>query len=127
MKDRVNTGLLLLRLGVGIVFILHGWPKISGGPVQWEKIGGSAGDIGIHFFPVFWGFMAAIAEFGGGILLILGVLFRPACILILITMIVAMAQHVAQTQDYLHPLLAAVVFIGLIFTGPGKYRMTMKF
>ncbi len=127
MKDRVNTGLLLLRLGVGIVFIMHGWPKISGGPAQWEKIGSSMGDIGIHFLPVFWGFTAAIAEFGGGILLILGVLFRPACIFMLITMVVAMAHHVAQTQDYLHPLLAAVVFIGLIFTGPGKYRMMMKF
>ena len=127
MKDRVNTGLFLLRLGVGIVFIMHGWPKISGGPDTWAKIGNSTGDIGIHFLPVFWGFMAALAEFGGAILLILGVFFRLACVLMLITMLVAIMHHVSQTQDYLHPLLAAIVFVGMFFTGTGKYKMIMKF
>ncbi|MFW5967447.1 MAG: DoxX family protein, partial [Persicimonas sp.] len=63
-----DVGLLLMRIGLGASFIVHGWPKISGGPAQWEQLGSRLEAVaGIGFLPEFWGFMAAFAEFGGGI------------------------------------------------------------
>lgn len=61
-----STGLLLLRIGIGITFILHGWPKLAGGVAYWEAVGKAMEVVGITFAPAFWGFMAGFAETAGG-------------------------------------------------------------
>ena len=105
---------------------MHGYPKIIGGPDKWEKLGNAMGNLGVDYFPVFWGFMAALAEFGGGILLITGLMFRPACLLMLFTMIVATLHHLNKGDTIMessHSIELAIVFLGLLFIGPGRYRM----
>ena len=34
-----DVGLLILRVGLGIAFLVHGWPKITGGPKFWTGLG----------------------------------------------------------------------------------------
>lgn len=124
-----NTGLLLLRIGVGIMFIIHGFPKLAGGPQGWEGLGGSMKVIGIDFLPVFWGFMAAVTETFGGFLLIVGLFYRPACILLVFTMIIAALVHFGKgdgLQGASHAIELAIVFFSLIFIGPGKYSVDKK-
>lgn len=124
-----HFGLLLLRVGIGIMFILHGWPKLAGGPERWEAIGSSMEFFGIGFAPAFWGFMAGFAEAVGGFLLMLGFFFRPACILLLLTMLVATTKHVAAGDGfggYSHALESAILFFSLLFIGPGKYSLDNK-
>jgi putative oxidoreductase len=124
--DKYDLGLLILRLGLGIMFIFHGAPKLFGGPELWSKIGGAMGNFGIHFLPEFWGFMAAIAEFGGGIALILGVLFQPMMLILVINLIVAASSHFARGQGLSgasHAIEDGIVFLSLIFIGPGKYTL----
>ncbi len=120
-------GLLLLRLGIGGMFAFsHGWPKIAGGVEKWRAIGGAMRHLGINFAPEFWGFMAATAEFGGGILLILGFFFRPACALLAFTMLVA-AVTLTRAEGSIfaasHPIELGIVFLALILIGPGKYSI----
>lgn len=124
-----DAGLLILRVGIGLAFALgHGGPKLFGGPERWRGVGGAAANVGLDFAPVFWGFMAAFAEFGGGILLILGLLFRPAAFLLLCTMIVAAVSHAtgAIPGSPLHAVEAGVVFLALIFIGPGTYSLDAR-
>ncbi|WP_421945526.1 DoxX family protein [Pedobacter sp.] len=124
-----NTGLLLLRIGVGIMFIIHGFPKLAGGPKGWEGLGGSMKVIGIDFLPVFWGFMAAATETFGGFLLIVGLFYRPACILLVFTMIIAALVHFGKgdgLQGASHAIELGIVFFSLIFIGPGKYSVDKK-
>ncbi|RYG12775.1 MAG: DoxX family protein [Chitinophagaceae bacterium] len=124
-----NTGLLLVRVGLGIMFIIHGFPKLAGGIDGWTKLGGSMKVIGIDFLPVFWGFMAAATETFGGFLLIVGLFFRPALILLIITMIIAALTHFAKgdgLQGAGHAIELGIVFFGLIFIGPGKYSVDKK-
>lgn len=124
-----NTGLLLLRIGLGIMFIIHGFPKLAGGPGGWTSLGGSMKVIGINFMPIFWGFMAAATETFGGFLLIVGLFFRPALILLIFTMAIAALVHFGQgegLQGASHAIELGIVFIGLIFIGPGKYSVDKK-
>ena len=67
-----NVGLLIIRVGLGVSFVLHGYPKLAGGPELWGKLGGAMGTLGIDFVPTLWGLVAALTEFGGGILVIFG-------------------------------------------------------
>lgn len=125
-----DIGLLILRLGVGAMFMVHGVPKIIAGPELWTKLGGAMGYFGIHFWPTFWGFMAALSESGGGLLMVLGLFFRPAMALMFITMTVAATHHLASgdgIQKASHAIEAGTLFLGLIFIGPGKYTLMRLF
>jgi len=124
-----NTGLLLIRIGLGVMFIIHGFPKLAGGPNGWTGLGGSMKVIGIDFLPIFWGFMAAATETFGGFLLIVGLFFRPALILLIFTMIIAALVHFGKgdgLQGASHAIELGIVFFGLIFIGPGKYSVDKK-
>lgn len=119
-----DLGLLLLRVGIGVMFMVHGYPKLLGGPDAWAGLGGVMGKVGLNFAPALWGFLAALAEFGGGLLLALGLFFRVASLGLLVTMIMATVMHLSKGDgfsDYSHALESAFVFLGLLFAGPGRY------
>jgi putative oxidoreductase len=124
-----NFGLLIIRVGLGIMFIYHGYPKIIGGPHKWEQLGGAINTIGIHFWPMLWGLLAALTEAVGGILLIIGLAFRPVCVLLVINLIVAALVTYAPAHslgDAAHAIEDAITFAGLLFLGPGKYSVDKK-
>ena len=121
-----DFGLFVLRVGIGVAFIVHGSGKMFGGPAMWASLGEAIGVWNVHFFPVFWGFMAAFAEFAGGFLFILGFAFRPAAILLTITMAVAASMHITKGDSfsvYSHAVEMLIVFFSLIFIGPGKLSL----
>jgi putative oxidoreductase len=124
-----NTGLLIIRVGLGIMFIYHGYPKLIGGVKSWEHLGGSMKYVGIYFLPVVWGLLAALTELMGGFLLIIGLAFRPVCILLFINMVIAALMHLRTgggLGEAAHAIEDAVVFAGLIFIGPGRYSVDKK-
>jgi putative oxidoreductase len=121
-----DLGLLLLRLGLGVMFMLHGYPKLMGGPEMWAGIGGVMGKVGLGFAPTFWGLLASLAEGLGGLLLALGLGFRLSCLALLVTMMMATIMHLSQGEgfgDYSHALESAFVFLGLLLAGPGRYSL----
>jgi len=124
-----DEGLLLLRLGIGFMFVLHGYPKLLGGPERWEGVGGAMANFGISFAPAFWGLMAALSETFGGLFLALGVFSRPACLVLLSTMIVATLHHLNRGDGIVgasHAIESAILFAALFIIGPGKYRLDSK-
>ncbi|MEO6848749.1 MAG: DoxX family protein [Chthoniobacterales bacterium] len=122
-----DFGLLLLRIGIGGLMIMYGWPKIVGGADMWKHIGEGMQHFGIHFLPTFWGFMCAITETLGGALIVLGFLFRPATILLTINMIVASVVLYHMNNGQLlksgQPIELAILFASLIFIGAGKFSV----
>lgn len=132
-----DLGLLALRVGLGLAFIVHGWPKMSGGPKAWAILGErfvvatglGAWPASMSFMAEVMGFMGAFSELVGGALLILGLLARPAAFLLFSTMVVATLHHLSIGDGfggYSHSLEAAIVFFGLIFIGPGKYSLDRR-
>ena len=125
-----DIGLLILRLGVGVMFMVHGIPILVGGPEFWAKVGSAVGHFGIHFQPTAWGFLAALSQSGGGLLMILGLFFRPAMAFMFITMTVAATHHLTAgdgIQIASHAIEAGTLFLSLIFIGPGKYTLMRLF
>lgn len=124
-----NFGLLFIRVGLGAMFIYHGYPKLLAGPEGWASLGASTQYIGITFLPVMWGLLAAATETIGGLLIILGLLYRPACVLLVLTLAVAIASHFGKGDNIegaAHAIEDAIIFTGLFFVGPGSYSLDKK-
>src|SRR5918997_433108 len=87
-----DVGLALLRVVAGVAMAVnHGASKIQ----DPSQIIGGASRLGFPA-PTFFGWMAAISEFFGGILLALGLATRPAAFLIGCTMFTAAFVHHAD-------------------------------
>jgi len=128
-EKRRNAGLLLLRAGIGIMYMGHGAPKLLGGQQKWAELGSAMGNLGIHFAPAFWGAMAGCAEFFGGLLLVIGFLTRPALALISFTMVVATLTHLSggdPFNTYSRPIEMLIVLLSLILFGAGRYSVDSK-
>lgn len=125
-----NLGLLILRVGMGLYIAFgHGWDKITGGPEQWTQIGGTMEQVfGIGFLLAFWGFLSAVAEFVGGLLVALGFLTRLALFLLIVNMAVAATMHITTGQGSPEmALLYGIAWLALFFTGPGRYSLDEAF
>ena len=116
----VSLALLLLRVVVGLAFVFHGWGKIQH-PFDWMGEDSWA--------PPFLQALAALAEFGGGLAWIAGLLTPLASLGIACTMAVAtgtmvLAMHAPFVSAKGGPSfeLALVYFCvsaALLATGPG--------
>ncbi|WP_421775559.1 DoxX family protein [Gracilimonas sp.] len=83
MKNK-NLAILLLRIGVGVIFIIAGWGKLTG----IEGVQGFFGNIGIPMAGVM-AWVVALVEFVGGIMMLTGYKVEIPGILLAITMLVA--------------------------------------
>ena len=127
--EGLQIALFLIRVNFGLIYIMHGLPKILGGTERWEGLGGAMETVGLGFAPTFWGFFAALSEFGGGILLVFGLLTRPAAALLAFTMLIATLMHITggdPISSVLHPLKGLVVFVALLYSGPGSWAVDNK-
>lgn len=123
MKENLtDAGLLWLRVLTGAAMAYHGYGKVFGGHIG-KLIEGVAG-MGFPA-PVFFAWAAALSEFAGGILLVLGLFMRPAALFILITMGVA-AFMVHGKDPFTVKELALAFFVNagaLLIMGGGKYKL----
>ena len=121
-----DAALLFLRITLGSLFLyLYGWRALAGGLHKWKELGGAMHHVGITFWPVFWGFMAALSESIGVALIVLGLAFRPSCLLLVLTLAVAALKeyHGGGLGESSHALGLCLVFLALVFIGPGKYSV----
>jgi len=123
LKTYPDLALLLLRVVFGLYMAIgHGWGKITGGTEKWAEVGGVMGIVGLDFAPAFWGFMAAISEFVAALLVAVGLVTRPASLLVVLTMTMAATMHIVTGNG--SPETAIVYLIGFLAValyGPGKY------
>lgn len=125
-----DAGLLILRLVVGLLLAGHGAQKLFGwfhGPGL-KGIANWLGSLGLR--PVwFWAIMAGLSEFGGGLLLALGLLSPLGSLGIIGAMLVAILMvHRGQglwnqNKGSELPLTNLAVALALALTGPGAYAL----
>lgn len=118
-----DAGLLLLRLFAGLALAFgHGINKIPPSPGFVGLIGG----FGLPL-PEVLAWLSAFAEFGGGLLLALGLFTRPATALIGINFVVALIfAHILPGDDYREMALALFFFFTawcFLLAGAGRYSV----
>jgi putative oxidoreductase len=111
--------LLLLRLGLGIIFVFHGYPKLF---THTREAMQSFSHMG---FPVYFAYISGVVEFFGGLLLIVGLFTRIAGLLLAIEMAVAlvkvhgMISNPMAVDNYQFPLACAAGAFALGTLGAG--------
>ena len=126
----METGLLLIRIVLGVVFAAHGAQKLFG----WFGGFGIAGTGGwlasMGFRPArLHATVSGLSEFGGGLLLAFGFLTPLGAAAVAGVMIVAIATvHIPNgffnsAGGYEFNLTLAATALALGFTGPGRYSL----
>lgn len=123
----VDLALLLVRVFIGVCFVVHGLGKLGWvGTGSMEGFVGFLKDLGVPL-PQVQARMAMLSEISGGTLLTLGFLTRPACLLLVVTMIVA-GRVGHRGAGYLitndppgaeYTINLAVVCLAVAIAGPG--------
>jgi uncharacterized membrane protein YphA (DoxX/SURF4 family) len=141
-----SLGLLLLRTVIGTIMMLHGYPKLFGGEGKSEQVPPEAKEtLGEAFVdsveqggieqtagmmdnlglpnPKMQALAISLVEFGGGLLLVLGWMTRPAALAIAFSQLVAInkvhaQQGVVGGYEFNATLIAGAGCLAL--AGPGK-------
>jgi len=127
--QRMALGLTLVRIIVGVVFLVHGSQKLFV-----FGLGGITGfftQAGIPL-PMVAAPVVTFVEFLGGIALILGVFTRIAAILLAIDMMGAIAFVHGKNGFFLptgyeYALTLLVLNVALAIGGPGEYAIESRF
>ena len=121
-----ETGLLLMRVALGVLFIMLTGPVLLGGPSRWGNFGSAMRNVGMHAHYQFWGFLGALMGCAGGALMIFGLFFRPGvllCLIITFVHLLGVLEGVGTYRANLAAIELGVMLIGLLFVGPGKYSV----
>ncbi len=112
--------LLLLRVAVASMMLTHGIPKlrkVMAGDWRFGDPLGLGQEVSLA--------LATFAEVGCSLLLLFGLLTRLATLPLLFTMAVTLifVHNSDPFSDKELPLLYALIYATLFFTGPGKYSI----
>ena len=120
-----ETGVLLIRVSVGLLFILYAAPALMGGPKAWAQFGAGAGHFGLHSHLQIWGFLGSLLGCLGGVLMIFGLFFRIGVLLVLLLAIphAITVYNGTGFRVALPSFEMCFVLAGLLFIGPGKYSV----
>ena len=117
-------GALILRLALGACMVYHSYGKV----VPDHAMDHYAHNIVSLGLPYWLGYVSALTEFAGGILVLFGLLTRPAAALIAINMLVALVKvevHQGLDASQLGVLLLTMA-VSLVCTGGGAYALDRK-
>lgn len=130
LKDRSYQpalGLLILRIGLGLLFLQRSWPKLAGGKASWAEAGAFAQRIPAvaELPPEAFGLALAFGEFAGAICLLTGAVFGPGCVtLLVVTLLMPFVELLSggTLAGVTPPAVAAVSLTALLVGGPGKRK-----
>lgn len=123
LLDYSHFAPFLLRVVLGLVFVVHGYPKLF---TSFSQTAGWFDSVGIKPGK-FWAFVVGVVEFFGGIALVFGFATQIAALLIAINMLVAIKVNFRRgfVGGYEFDLVLLVIALSLVLTGAGAYAIDL--
>ncbi len=134
MNDQKNLdlGLLIFRVSLGVVFLAHGWLKVfTFGLSRAMQVFEAHTVLNINLVPGWFAPPAAVIEWVGGFMLILGIKLRWATPFLGAVAFGAGAVHFENGWNYTsrpdggweYGIFLAICCVTLYLTGPGRYTL----
>jgi putative oxidoreductase len=122
---QTNAALLLLRIASALAFLYHGSAILFG------AFGGPGPEAFANFMhaPTIVGYLVGLAQFAGGVAMLLGLLTRIGALCIIIVMLGAIfLVHISKGFDigqggYEYVLTQLIIALALLITGPGAFSL----
>lgn len=122
LKKWERHTLLLMRCGLAVIFIYHGYPKLFGGT---ERFVESFQAIGL---PAYLVYVTGVIELLGGVALLLGLFTPMAGLLLVLDMAAAMwkynlNQGISAVREYELPLILGLAALVTAAAGGGPFSL----
>jgi putative oxidoreductase len=127
-EQKINSGLLIMRLGLAAALLVHSLPMLIGGDAGWQSVGRTLNFINIGVPQTLLGFVFLLLAALGGASLLFGYFFRIACMVLFVLFGLYFFNYFSIGYKTLMLWSAglAAVFLGLVFVGPGRYAIAVK-
>lgn len=131
LADYADLGILALRVAVGIIFVVHGWPKLT----QARTMGAGMAQMGGGMSPgvmTAWMFVQGVIEVGGGLLLVAGIATQVVALVFVIIMAGAIGLKntmmktgfsAQQTTGWEFDFVLLFACLLLLLIGPGAFAV----
>ena len=127
-ERQMNAGFLIIRLGLAVTLLIFAVPRLLGGSQLWTLVGKD-----LHFLPASFpvkivGLVLLLIQVLGSLGLITGYLFRLSTVSLAVVYGLYFLNYINIGYKTL-PLYAAalaVVCLGLMITGPGRFAVAVK-
>jgi len=129
LSSQAGFAATLVRVPVGLILAAHGSQKLFGWMGGYGLEGTGQWMASVGFEPGYlMALMAGSAEFFGGLALVLGLLTRPAALVLAFMLAMAMTLHVGNglfmsNNGYEYALTLLVVSLALLIQGGGKFSV----
>lgn len=121
MKNR-DLALLLLRIGVGLIFVIAGWGKLTG----IEGVQQFFGNMGIPLASIM-AWVVALVEFVGGLMVLVGYKVQiPGCLLsfiMLVAMFIILGGEDSGFNSIRLELMLLLTSLAIAFLNTGAYSV----
>ena len=127
-EQKINFGLLIMRLGLSVALLVHSLPKLIGGGHVWQGVGTMLAFINAGLPPTLLGIAILLIEALGAVSLLFGYFFRITCIVLCILFGLYSFNYfsIGYQTLMLWSIGIAAVFFGLFFVGPGRYAFAFR-
>ena len=132
-SNSANIGIAVIRIGIGLMYGLHGIFKVLAGTQELMALGESFGQLtGLPLNHEWMGWLAAISQILSGLLLATGIKKIWGLLIGLPPLLIAMIILIKEGEPFSHishPIELSILFTGLLiyYRGvPGKQRISFK-
>jgi uncharacterized membrane protein YphA (DoxX/SURF4 family) len=127
-ERNINTGLLIMRLGIAASLLVHALPRLLDGKAAWILVGKDIRFLQFDFSTQLIGLIVLVIETLVSIGLITGYLFRLSAIVLTASYAVYFFNFISVGYKTLplYALAVACACLGLVITGPGRFAVAVK-
>ena len=127
-ERQLNTGLLVMRLGLAATLMFYAVPRLMDGARAWTAVGKDMRFLHADFSAQVVGLILLLVEILAGLGMVTGYLFRLSSVLLAAVYSLYFFNYINVGYKTL-PLYAgalACICLGLFFTGAGRFAVSVK-